>query len=63
MKTVTFPVGLNLTSADSHKPTPQPKDITAAEGAIPHASMYVENPIPLNFPFASDFAFLSAKPL
>ena len=60
---MTCPVGLNLTSADSHNPTPHPKDITAAEGAIPHASKYEVTPIPLSFPLASDSFLLASKPL
>ena len=54
VKTETLPVALNLTSADSHSQTPQPIDITTADGAIPHASKYVEKPIPLSLPFFAD---------
>ena len=35
----TEPVGLTRTSADSHRPTPAPSEPTAAEGAMPQASI------------------------
>ena len=63
VNTVTLPVGLNLTSADSHNPIPHPNIITTGDGAIPHASKYEHNPIPLSLPFASDSFFLFSNPL
>ena len=39
VSTSTVPTGLTLTSADSHRPTPQPSEPTAAEGAMPQASI------------------------
>ena len=39
VRTSTLPVGLTRTSADSHKPTPAPSEPTAADGAMPQASI------------------------
>ena len=39
VSTSTEPVGFTRTSADSHKPTPQPSEPTACDGAMPHASI------------------------
>ena len=39
VSTSTVPTGLTRTSADSHRPTPTPSEPTAAEGAMPQASI------------------------
>jgi hypothetical protein len=39
VRTSTVPTALTRTSADSQSPTPAPSDPTAADGAIPQASM------------------------
>ena len=39
VRTSTVPVGLTRTSADSHRPTPAPSEPTAADGAMPQASI------------------------
>ncbi len=39
VRTSTVPIGLTRTSADSQRPTPAPSEPTAAEGAMPQASM------------------------
>ncbi len=39
VSTSTVPIGLTRTSADSHRPTPAPSDPTAADGAMPQASI------------------------
>ncbi|MNY45636.1 hypothetical protein D3C86_1807540 [compost metagenome] len=39
VRTSIVPTALTRTSADSHKPTPAPSEPTAADGAMPQASM------------------------
>ncbi len=39
VSTSIVPTGLTRTSADSHRPTPAPSEPTAADGAMPQASM------------------------
>jgi hypothetical protein len=39
VRTSTVPTALTRTSADSQSPTPAPSDPTAADGAMPQASM------------------------
>ena len=39
VSTSIVPTALTRTSADSHRPTPAPSEPTAADGAMPQASM------------------------
>ena len=50
VKTDTDPVGCTRTLPDSYSPARAPSDPTTAEGAMPHASMKVEMPMPRSFP-------------
>ena len=44
--TTTFPVGRTRMEAASHPPAAYIRDFSTREGARPHISRYVENPIP-----------------
>ena len=51
VQTITEPVGVTRTCADSTRPMPPVAGAVAAEGPNPQISIHVESPMPMYLPF------------